>query len=145
MNNVLALVLAGHLIGDWIVQTDWQAANKIRPDYTGWHTSRWVLPGVLYHRPGYWRSWRANQQHMVGYHLAMLVALLPSGTALTGWYLCRLVGVSWVTHSLIDRRWPVKWLMSHTGSTPFSETTFGVIAVDQALHLSILCLLVAWR
>lgn len=26
--TALPMLLAGHLIGDWIVQTDWQAANK---------------------------------------------------------------------------------------------------------------------
>lgn len=113
--NALAVVLAGHLIGDWIVQTDWQAANKTT-------------------------SWKANQQHMLGYHLTLAVlaslALSVAGTL-------ALVGVSWLTHAVIDRRWPTIWLMQHTGSRPFSQTTFGVIAVDQALHLSILSLTVA--
>lgn len=109
----LAAVLAGHLIGDWIVQTDYQAEHK---------TS----------------SWKANQQHMLGYHLTLAafcaLAMPAAWVAVT-------IAVSWVTHSLIDRRWPVKRLMQATGSGPFSETTFGVIAVDQALHLSILAVL----
>ena len=127
--NVLALVLAGHFIGDWIVQTDWQAANKV-----------WTGPSSPLTEAGYRLSWKANQQHMLGYHLTLMVLVAPvwhSWAALGG------LGISWVTHSIIDRRWPVCWLMAHTGSKPFSETTFGVIAVDQALHLSILCLLVA--
>lgn len=106
----LAAVLAGHLIGDWIVQTDWQAANKTT-------------------------SWKANQQHMFGYHLtlgAFCALAMPAA-----WVLVTLA-VSWATHSLIDRRWPVRRLMEVTGSRPFSTTTFGLIAVDQALHLSIL-------
>lgn len=106
----IAAVIVGHLIGDWIIQTDYQAANKTT-------------------------SWKANQQHMLGYHLTLatfcLLAMSPAWTA-------AVVGVSWVTHSLIDRRWPVKRLMVATRSQPFSETDFGVIAVDQALHLSIL-------
>ena len=106
----IAALLVGHLIGDWIVQTDWQAAHKMT-------------------------SWKANQQHMLGYHvtLAVLAALTGSWT-----FTIVAVVVSWVTHSVIDRRWPVIWLMRHTGSEPFSRTTFGVVAVDQALHLSIL-------
>jgi hypothetical protein len=55
-----------------------------------------------------------------------------------------IIAVSWATHSIIDRRWPVVRLMQATRSVPFSQTTFGVIATDQALHLSILCLLVGW-
>ena len=113
--TLLPLLLAGHLIGDWVVQTDWQAANK---------TS----------------SWKANQQHMLGYHLALgaLVALAVSPASVAV-----VLAVSWSTHSVIDRRWPVIRLMRATGSAPFSQTTFGVVAVDQALHLSILCLLAA--
>ncbi len=112
MAEEFPLVFAGHVIGDWIVQTDWQAANKER-------------------------SWKANQQHMLGYHVALL------GCSLLGLRPRRaliLTAVSWATHSVIDRRWPVRWIMRHTGSEPFSETTFGLIAVDQALHLAILAL-----
>ena len=113
--SLLPLLLAGHFVGDWVVQTDFQAANK---------TS----------------SWKANQQHMVGYHLVLggLAALVASPAVVAV-----VVAVSWATHSLIDRRWPVKRLMAATGSAPFSETPWGVIAVDQALHLTILCLLAA--
>lgn len=109
----LAAVLVGHLIGDWIVQTDWQSANKTT-------------------------SWKANQQHMLGYHLTLAAFC---AFAMPATWVAVIVGVSWATHSLIDRRWPVKRLMQLTRSGPFSETTFGVIAVDQALHLSILLIL----
>lgn len=111
MNPIVA-VLVGHLIGDWLIQTDYQAANKTT-------------------------SWKANQQHMLGYHLTLgaFCALAMS------WQMVFLVvAISYVTHSVIDRRWPVKRLMELTRSKPFSETTFGIIAVDQALHLSILLL-----
>ncbi len=113
--NLLALVLVGHLVGDWIVQTDYQAANKMT-------------------------SWKANQQHMLGYHLALAAAV---AWAVSWPALLVIVAVSWITHAFIDRRWPVVWLMQHTRSAPFSQTMFGVIAVDQALHLSILCTLAA--
>lgn len=108
--NPVAAVLAGHLIGDWIIQTDCQAANKAR-------------------------SWKANQQHMLGYHLTLAAFCALSMSAS---FALVTVVVSWVTHSIIDRRWPVKRLMQATGSGPFSETTWGPFVVDQALHLSIL-------
>lgn len=112
----IAAVLVGHFIGDWIVQTDYQAMNK---------TS----------------SWKANQQHMLGYHLTLggLCVLAMSWEATLAILL-----LSWVTHSIIDRRWPVKRLMEMTGSKPFSDTMFGMVAVDQALHLSILLLSVGF-
>jgi predicted membrane-bound dolichyl-phosphate-mannose-protein mannosyltransferase len=114
--NPLAAVLAGHLIGDWVVQTDWQAENKTT-------------------------SWKANQQHMLGYHLALAAFCF---LAMPVTLVAAVIVVSWVTHSIIDRRWPVVRLMQATRSVPFSQTTFGVIATDQALHLSIICLLVGW-
>lgn len=134
---ILAAILAGHLIGDWIIQTDRQAAGK------GWDKGR------LRHAPqrpgrwwpdGYWSSWTANQAHMLSYHAALVAAVAPF------WWdprLAVLAAVSWVTHSFIDRRWPVKWLMARTGSRPFADTTWGPIVVDQALHFSILLLTTA--
>lgn len=113
--TLFPLLIAGHLIGDWIVQTDWQAANKMT-------------------------SWKANQQHMLGYHLTLAVLAVLATSAANALVI---VVVSWLTHMVIDRRWPVVRLMRATGSVPFSQTTFGVVAVDQALHLSILSVLAA--
>jgi hypothetical protein len=110
MLNPISGVLIGHLIGDWIVQTDYQAANKMH-------------------------HWKANQQHMLGYHISLFVFCALSMPLRAVWIV---ILVSWVTHSFIDRRWPVKYLMKWTRSYPFSQTTAGVILVDQALHLSIL-------
>lgn len=119
--QLVPLLLAAHFVGDWIVQTDWQAANKMT-------------------------SWRANMAHMLGYHwcilLATCVAFWPEARG-WAWQPAVIVVVSLVTHAFIDRRWPVKWLCDHTGSAAFGQTAFGIIAVDQALHLSILCILAA--
>ena len=116
---IFPLVLAGHLIGDWVVQTDHQAV---------WKTQR------------SWSGWRENQAHMLTYHLTLLVFLVAVWHS---WSLAVLMGVSWVTHSIIDRRWPVRWLMEHTGSGLFARSSWGVFVVDQALHISILSVLVA--
>lgn len=126
--GLLAAVLAGHLIGDWIVQTDRMASGKVRPgpDAVWWER---------------WDSWAWNQAHVATYHLTLalcVVAIWHSWAALIA------LGVSWVSHSFIDRRWPVRWLMVRTGSDKFVETSWGPMVVDQALHLSILCLLVAY-
>lgn len=113
---LLPLVLAGHFIGDWIVQTDWQAANKTH-------------------------SWAAMAAHMLSYHACLAVLLLYAG--IPGLAAGVILVGSVVTHSFIDRRWPVKALLRATGSGAFAETMWGVLAADQALHLSILCVLVA--
>jgi Protein of unknown function (DUF3307) len=52
MDDVFFLVLAGHLIGDFVVQTDWQANNKER-------------------------NWRADAAHVLTYHVIMAVLVLP--------------------------------------------------------------------
>src|SRR5687767_11828595 len=121
MSDLFLLLLCGHLIGDWVVQTDWMAANKGVPSQaSSWRRSMW-----------------ANQAHCLTYHLAMAVAVLPLWHT---WGTLLAFVVSWATHGFIDRRWPVRWLLRKTGSPGFAEQTWGVIATDQALHLSILAL-----
>jgi hypothetical protein len=117
-STVFLLLLTGHLLGDWVAQSDWQATNKTR-------------------------SWAALVAHVAGYHLVMALLLLvpvlrdgwPAGKALA------VLAVSAATHALIDRRWPVRALLRVAGSPGFATIEWGVIAVDQALHLSILAML----
>lgn len=115
----IAAVLIGHLIGDWVVQTDWQADNKMT-------------------------SWKAMQQHMLGYHLTLGWCLALAGLAGT-WQFAAVLIVSWLTHMVIDRRWPIIRLMQATGSAPFSQSSWGPLVVDQAVHISILLVLVGWQ
>jgi hypothetical protein len=115
---VFLVLLAGHLLGDWVAQTDWQATNKTR-------------------------SWAALAAHVASYHLIMALLLLipvlrngwPTGKALAA------LTVSALTHGVIDRRWPVRALLRVAGSPGFATVEWGVIAVDQALHLFILAML----
>jgi Protein of unknown function (DUF3307) len=116
--SVFLLLLAAHLVGDWVAQTDWQATNKTC-------------------------SWAALAAHVASYHLVMGLLLLlpilrdgwPAGKGLAA------LTVSAVTHAVIDRRWPVRALMRAAGSSGFATIEWGVIAVDQALHLFILAML----
>jgi hypothetical protein len=110
---LFALLLAGHLVGDFIAQTDRQAMEKTT-------------------------SWAANQAHCLTYHLTMAAFVLPFYRS---WHLLWALAVSWGTHAVIDRRWPVRHLLRATGSPQFAGTTFGVIAADQALHVAILVLI----
>jgi Protein of unknown function (DUF3307) len=117
-STVFLLLLTGHLLGDWIAQSDWQATNKTR-------------------------SWAALAAHVAGYHLVMALLLLlpvlrdgwPAGKALA------VLAVSAASHAVIDRRWPVRALLRASGSPGFATVEWGVVAVDQALHLSILAML----
>jgi Protein of unknown function (DUF3307) len=114
---VFLVLLAGHLLGDWVAQNDWQAISKTR-------------------------SWAALAAHVASYHLLMGLLLIPvvrdgwpAGKALAA------LAVSALTHALIDRRWPVRALLRAAGSPGFATVEWGVIAVDQALHLFILAML----
>jgi hypothetical protein len=115
---VFLVLLGGHLLGDWVAQTDWQATNKTR-------------------------SWAALTAHVASYHLIVgLLLLVP--VARDGWPVGKALvtlTVSAMTHAVIDRRWPVRALMRLAGSPGFATVEWGVIAVDQALHLFILAML----
>ena len=52
MDDLFLLVLAGHLLGDFVAQTDWQATNKEK-------------------------SWRADLAHVLTYHATMAVLVVP--------------------------------------------------------------------
>jgi hypothetical protein len=77
------------------------------------------------------------------YHLVMgSLLLLP--VLRDGWPVGKAalaVTVSAATHAFIDRRWPVRALLRLAGSPGFATVDWGVIAADQALHLSILAIL----
>ena len=116
MGDVFLLVLAGHLLGDFVVQTDRQAANKER-------------------------SWRADLAHVLSYHLIMAVLVLP---VWHDWRAAAFLLISVATHALVDRRWPTRLVLGTTGSKGFATVFWGVIATDQALHLSILAISFYW-
>jgi hypothetical protein len=116
--TVFLVLLAGHLLGDWIAQSDWQATTKTR-------------------------SWAALAAHVATYHLVMgallLLPILRDGWP--PWKALVTLLVSAATHAVIDRRWPVRALLTASASPGFATLEWGVIAVDQALHLTILALL----
>jgi uncharacterized protein DUF3307 len=116
--TVFLVLLAGHLLGDWVTQSDWQAANKTR-------------------------SWAALAAHVSRYHLVMgTLLLIPMlRDSWPAWKALLIVTMSAATHALIDRRWPVRALLRISGSPGFATVDWGVLAVDQALHLSILAML----
>lgn len=108
--DLFPMIFAGHLIGDYIVQTDWQATNKET-------------------------NWAADLMHTLTYNLTMALMVLSFWH--TKGALVFLL-ISTLSHALFDRRWPTRWVLTHTRSPNFSRLMWGVIATDQAIHLSIL-------
>jgi hypothetical protein len=120
--TLLPTLWAAHNVGDHLVQTDHQAMRKAQ-------------------------SWRAMVGHIIGYQAAQAVAVAAvlAATGLRCNLRALLVGMAFsgATHAFIDRRWPVRWLLRHTGSAGFAEMATpvnGPYQADQALHHG--CLLI---
>ncbi|GAA0720201.1 DUF3307 domain-containing protein [Dactylosporangium roseum] len=121
-----AALYASHMVGDHLVQTDRQAAGKAAD-----------------------RGWlRPMAGHLLGYGLCQalaLVALRVVDVEVPLWPATAGVAFSVVTHGLIDRRWPVRWLMKHTGPAAFARLAGGGLngayLADQSLHVG--CLFIA--
>jgi hypothetical protein len=114
----------GHMVADHVAQTDWQAAHKA--DKGG-------------------KEIEAMAGHLIGYTICQAVALQAVaflGVPIDG--LAVLVGVTFsvLTHGFIDRRWPVLWLLRHTGSADFAALAGrgmnGPYLADQSLHIGCL-------
>jgi hypothetical protein len=130
--TVLAVLMVGHNLADHVLgQTHDQAVNKAAP------TAEAVAAGVN-PRSG----WSACLRHVAAYHTVMAGlgvaawATLPldlTWPGLTAGLIC-----SAVSHAFIDRRWPVRWLLEHTGSAGFTGLASGgmngMYLADQALH-----------
>lgn len=117
----LATMFAAHQVADHVFgQSDKIAENKTKPGRVGWSH-------LL--------------QHVFAYHVVMLmmllisIAILSLPVTLTGLISC--LTMSAVSHAIIDRRWPVKWILDNTGSPKFAEMTqplCGMYLADQGLH-----------
>lgn len=114
-------VNAAHEISDHVLgQTDKIAANKVKPGRVGWSH-------IL--------------QHVFQYHVVMVVmlliaiALLNLPVTLLGF--ASGITFSAVSHAIIDRRWPIKWMLEKTGSPGFAELQTplcGMYLADQSTH-----------
>jgi hypothetical protein len=124
-----ATLYAAHQLADHVLgQSDQQATNKAAPGLTGWRNL--IAHVVLYHL-------------VVIAMLAAAVAALRLPVTVTG--LTTGIAFSALTHGFLDRRWPVRWLLEHTGSAAFSRQAGhginGMYLADQALHYT--CLWIA--
>lgn len=126
---IAATLYAAHNLADHIFgQTDHQAAHKAEPGLAGWR-----------HIAG----------HIGLYHLVMAVMITVASLALhlpvTALGVTAGLLFSALTHAVLDRRWPVRWLLDHTASPNFARLAGhglnGAYLADQALHYG--CLWVA--
>jgi hypothetical protein len=152
----------GHSVGDYLVQTDkmdahkgtldretkekkwnWRDALRLLFDfrknygeqrknylkslwYNFLHAFTYTLSiGVVFVGTSYMISYSMERKHGVAFHPVELI----------GWnYLFVWLVFNAVLHGFIDRRWPVKLKMMHTGQKSFFQDGGGAPYVDQALH-----------
>lgn len=124
-------IAVGHVLGDYVAQTNKQSCEKAHPGYN-------ITQDVPY-----WHTWLANQGHCASYHLTMTatvaLAARAAGVRIRPRRAAAALALSWASHALIDRRWPVKKVMYATGSKDWYDKDPGAAPlVDQALHLGFL-------
>ncbi|MFB6396184.1 DUF3307 domain-containing protein [Polymorphospora lycopeni] len=118
---VAATLYAGHQLADHVLgQSDAQASNKAASG---------------------WGGWRHLLGHVGAYHLVLVVMLVITVVVLdlpvTVVGMVAGLSFSAVTHAVLDRRWPVRWILQHTGSADFADRQSpicGMYLADQALH-----------
>lgn len=120
--EIFVMLYLGHLLADHPLQTDHQAGHKAEAGATGW---------------------RANGAHAAT-HVATCGLLLTVGVTLLDWQLnpaAAALAVAWigVTHSIIDRRWPIAWWMRIARQPRWAEHG-GAAHVDQTAHVTVLVL-----
>ncbi|MEV7417717.1 DUF3307 domain-containing protein [Streptomyces sp. NPDC089919] len=111
------LLLLGHWLADYPLQTDHQARHKASCSRAGWTAN-------LTH----------SATHVLLCGVALAVgALLLDEVTLSGWPTC--AALLWIgaTHGFIDRRWPVARWMRLARQESWAEHG-GAAHVDQAAH-----------
>ncbi|AWL39825.1 MULTISPECIES: DUF3307 domain-containing protein [unclassified Streptomyces] len=121
--SLFILLYLGHLLADYPLQTDHQAAHKADCGRDGWF---------------------ANLRHASTHVLTCGLALAIGSAVLDDVDLSAPVAalaLAWIgaSHAFIDRRWPVQWWMTHAGQTSWAANG-GAAHVDQTAHVLALVL-----
>ena len=112
-------VFLAHLLGDWVLQTEWQALGKQD-------------------------DWQALWSHVLIYHCIVLSALwVHYGFSNPRIYVA-IVPLA-LSHAFLDRRWPVIRLMRMLRVIRKRDPEFWlVLTVDQSLHLVFLAMAITY-
>lgn len=120
--SLFVLLYVAHLIADYALQTDHQAAHKADPGRPGWTAD-------LAHA--------ATHAAVTALMLGVGAVALHHGPGIAAAALA--VAFIAATHAFIDRRWPIRVLMARTGQRGFYEQG-GAAHVDQVAHVTVLLL-----
>lgn len=147
-HDPLLLALIGHLVGDYILQNDWQALNKknSRPG----PKPCWTVDANPHDLPGFRAALEARNKAMDEYpakrrafwmgRLACLVHCLIWATCV-----CLFAGWGWAafaflfaTHFVQDRTGVIRWWMKTVGQEKFATgpcSPWSIIVVDNVWHV----------
>jgi len=110
-------LLVAHLVGDWLLQTEWQALNK-RQNY------------------------RALFSH-IGIYSAIILGVLLLDFGLYNFSVYFVVGLLALAHALLDRGWPViRYMKTFRLINDRKPERWLVMAVDQSIHVLLIMLAV---
>ncbi len=146
-------LLVGHLLGDFILQEDWQASNKTNkcPECPSWvhsylhrptdeHEQPWgdaIIQDAARYLQAYRQWWIGHLACTVHCTLYTLVVWAMSFWWMPWWGL----GFIWVTHFAVDRPRLARRLMQfrHEAFATGVFSPWSIIVFDQCLHLMVLC------
>lgn len=111
----LLALLASHLVGDFLVQTEWQAVNKL---------------GGLFDP----RSRKALISHVLVYTMAFIPALVWIGFQTTPWRAVAVGAVVAVPHLFLDDGHFVRFWLRAVKRAPAPSAAL-TVSVDQTFHV----------
>lgn len=120
--NIFSWLLIGHLLGDWLLQNDWMAANKQRQLFT--------VAGMLH-----FAIYTACMALVLWAAMAEIPRVLPLQD-----YVVFLASI-FISHWLIDATALARKWSSFTNQ---SDLPFVNIMVDQIFHLIVIVALIKW-
>jgi hypothetical protein len=106
--NLFEALLVGHLVGDFLVQTNWMAREK---------TVRWSALLV---------------------HSAVYTACVAAAGELVGGMAPLAVALVFVSHAILDRRTFVRWWGRHVQGVTRVDDQWLLIMTDQVWHVLVL-------
>jgi len=104
-------LLVAHLVGDWLLQTEWQALNK-------------------------GKNYRALFSHIAIYSVVMFAAILVAGFGLENIRVYIAVAMFALTHAFLDRGWFVpRFLKAFRMIVERKPERWMMMVVDQIFHI----------
>lgn len=104
-------LFVGHLIGDFLLQTNWMATQKSQ-------------------------YWVARLVHVIVYTLSVSTVALAIGVGLSTWGIVIIFG----SHFIVDKRTIAPWWVATVMQTTGKESGWLGLVVDQVFHVLILAL-----